>query len=779
MNNFGNFKEFIWDNAVRDEGNNRTEFKKLNIIYGRNYSGKTTLSRVFRAIQVQKLPNNYSNINFKVYTDIGEITYQSLDKNKYDIRVYNQDFIKENLSFLTDNEKGEVRTFAIVGERNNEIEKEIEEIENKLGDMNSFGELYELEKNRTEKDKCKKNHEEANNSLENKLREHARKIKESKSGYQDINYNITKIKTDIELIKKSNFKPLEESEFEVKKKLLNQEPLRELSKLKTNLKLKQFISQSQELLQRKITPTKEIQELLNDQYLQQWVKQGIQFHRNKRDTCAFCNQPLPTDLWKRLDLHFNEESTKIESDINELIPLIEKEINGLSDILNMSKDSFYSDEQAYFEEQRIILEENIVIYKEDLENLKHTLLSRKNEIFKIFDLPAIKSDCSIIDSTISNINNIISINNGKTEKLEDDKREAIDKLRLSDVASFLTTINYEGEVGRINDLKNALEKADEEYRRKEKEVKELEGRISGLNTQLTDETKGAEKVNSLLNHFFGHNSLKLDAVDNNGQKCFQIKRGNEAAYNLSEGECSLIAFCYFMAKLEDAESKGKKLIIYIDDPISSLDSNHIFFIYSLIESMITKPQKYKQLFVSTHNLDFLKYLKRITLPPKFKDQNGGKMQDYQHFLIERDEERSTISIMPNYLKNYVTEFNYLFNKIYTCAFSTCTDENHDAFYSFGNNLRKFLEAYLFFKYPCSDDQDSKIDKFFGEDAVSRNLANRVINEFSHLGEIIERSTVPVDIPEIKRLAEKILNKIKEIDPEQYDALLRSIGKADK
>ncbi|WP_162867182.1 AAA family ATPase, partial [Klebsiella pneumoniae] len=57
------------------------------------------------------------------------------------------------------------------------------------------------------------------------------------------------------------------------------------------------------------------------------------------------------------------------------------------------------------------------------------------------------------------------------------------------------------------------------------------------------------------------------------------------------GECSLIAFCYFIAKLEEPDSKGKELIIYIDDPISSLDGNHIFFMFSLIESLIAKPIK--------------------------------------------------------------------------------------------------------------------------------------------------------------------------------------------
>ena len=98
--------------------------------------------------------------------------------------------------------------------------------------------------------------------------------------------------------------------------------------------------------------------------------------------------------------------------------------------------------------------------------------------------------------------------------------------------------------------------------------------------------KGAERANSLLNNFFGHDGIKLEARDGADKATvkFEITRNGKAAYNLSEGECSLVAFCYFIAKLEDPESKGKELIIYIDDPISSLDGNHIFFLFSLIKA---------------------------------------------------------------------------------------------------------------------------------------------------------------------------------------------------
>lgn len=112
--------------------------------------------------------------------------------------------------------------------------------------------------------------------------------------------------------------------------------------------------------------------------------------------------------------------------------------------------------------------------------------------------------------------------------------------------------------------------------------------------------------------------MKLEARKYAGQDiteeviCFEIIRDGRKAYHLSEGECRLLAFCYFLAKLDDIDTKGTKPILWIDDPISSLDSNHIFFIYSLILEEVVTKNKFEQLFISTHSLDFLKYLKRLS-----------------------------------------------------------------------------------------------------------------------------------------------------------------------
>jgi wobble nucleotide-excising tRNase len=363
--------------------------------------------------------------------------------------------------------------------------------------------------------------------------------------------------------------------------------------------------------------------------------------------------------------------------------------------------------------------------------------------------------------------------------------KAREALRLHEVYTFINDIKYERERSAIDALNKAMGKAGEAKKTSKEKVDAKRAKLNELKAQLKDESKGADRVNDYLNNFFGHKSLSLRAIEENQEGMssgyrFEVTRNDKKAFHLSEGECSLIAFCYFMAKLEDVETKGNQPIIWIDDPISSLDANHIFFVYSLINAEIVTPEKYedggenkerdrfKQLFISTHNLDFLKYLKRL---PGALNKNKS-----QYFIVSRTDQFSDITLMPRYLKDYVTEFNYLFHQIYKCAYAQVEcDENHDCYYNFGNNARKFLEAFLYYKYPNAVEKDDKLKRFFGDDALAASLTDRINNEFSHLAGVFERSVLPIDVPEMKTTANFILRKIKEKDPDQYAALLQSIG----
>lgn len=796
---FGSFRGLTWNKSIRDGGNNVQNFKRLNILYGRNYSGKTALSRIFRALEMGRIPPNYTTTSFTVHGDKGEVTQAGIATHGYDIRVYNRDFVSDNLSFLVNQASGEIKTFAIVGDKNKEIEDAIAAIEAELGSVETKSGLrFDLEGRKKERDQTKVNHKKAVDSLEEKLRTHANdKIKKNRE-YGISVYNIDSIKRDIAATKKDGFASLSVEEQTAKLTLLKQEALPDITDaISIRLKIESIQKTAAHLLSKSITPTQPIQELLNDSVLQLWVKQGIPLHKETRGTCAFCRQNLPHDIWLVLDSHFSKESLDLESSIDNCLTAITEAIDEIPGFVTLAGDRFYSEEKSAFELSKKALDEELAVYKKDLEALQTALRTRKNSLFQSVATPTASHAPNAIQKHAEAINDLITQSNGRTKTLEKDKGAARDALRLTDVASFLGAINYDNELTRIAGLKTDAEAASTAFIEVEKEITDREEKVTQLRGQQKDERKGAEKVNSLLNNFFGHDGIKLEAKDNEEKTAvkFEVTRDGKSAYNLSEGECSLIAFCYFIAKLEEPDSKGKDLVIYIDDPISSLDGNHIFFMFSLIESLIAKPVKkadgsngyrYKQLFISTHNLDFLKYLKRLSIPKKKITVGEGKtksVDDNEHFMIERNGASSGITLMPTYLKDYITEFNYLFHQIYKCRNQDEAKETHEPFYGFGNNLRKFLEAFLFFKYPYHDDKNDtleRIKKFFGEDdAAAIALINRLNNEFSHLESIPDRGFKPLEIPEISKVANFVLDKIYATDPAQYNALLKSIGEPER
>ena len=798
---FGSFQALDWKKTVKDRGKTTQYFKRLNVLYGRNYSGKTTLSRVFRSLETRKLPPNYVGSAFTLTGDNGAVAHTDLLAHNYDVRVYNRDFVTDNLSFLVNQDaSGVIKTFAIVGEQNKEIDDAIAAIEAKLGSMEGKAGLrFDLEAKKKERDRAKSAHISASNELDDKLRSHAAEKIKKNPNFRSPVYNIEHIRRDIATISKPGFVALTTEEQAGRIKLLKQEALPDITEtLVVALKLESLTAIAEPLLSKTITPSKAVEELLKDSALQLWVKQGMGHHREKRDTCAFCRQDLPHDIWQVLDEHFSKESGDLETALDAAITAVTTEIDTVAGLNTFTGSQFYAVERTAFETSSKALSEALAVYKKDLEALKKSLETRKNNLFQLTALKTPSHDPKEIAKHVADINALIGTSNSKTATLEKDKTSATESLRLADVFAFAEAITYDKELSRIATLKTTADTASTVFTDAEKEIREAEAEVQTLRAKQKDERKGAEQVNALLNNFFGHDGIKLEARDGADKATvkFEITRNGRSAYNLSEGECSLIAFCYFMAKLEAPESKGKELIIYIDDPISSLDGNHIFFMFSLIESLITKPVKkpdgsnsyrYKQLFISTHNLDFLKYLKRLSIPmkklPAAEGVKAKSVSDHEHFMIERNGASSNIMLMPSYLKDYVTEFHYLFHQIYKCKNQAAAAENHEPFFGFGNNLRKFLEAFLFFKFPYHDDKNDsfeRIKKFFGEEEdTAVALVNRLNNEFSHLEAVPDRGFKPVEIPEIAKVANYVLEKIYASDKVQYNSLLKSIGEPER
>jgi wobble nucleotide-excising tRNase len=790
--NFGSFNGFEWDTDVREPNGGVGRFKKLNILYGRNYSGKTTLSRIFRSFEFGQMPPRYDNPSFQIKTaNGGQWTHAQLSVQGPPIRVYNKDFVEANLAFLRD-EQGHIQPFAVLGATNKEIEQDIERVKNQLGSKESdTGLRAAFYKKQAEEGSAKiivtQKMEALNKKLFDKANGKPNGIKHNRL-YSNPYYDVRNLNVDIAHVQSHQILALDEALRIEKIGLLAETTLNDISQLAVfESSIAALNKRAAAIAGEKIQPSAPLQDLLNSALLANWVRDGRPLHAN-RDCCAFCRQPLPANLTETLSNHFNEESEKLQIRIQGFLRDCVSERARVQVLGLPERDRFYSSFHTKRNEAEAKLNAAKKAYEQALDELSRVALKRAENIFSALEFTEIHPDFDLeIGAVLNEVNELIRRNNENTAQIGATQKQLRDELRLSEVASFVTDIGLDEIKVDIKQEQHKFEELTKEREALEAEGKKLRATLEMLQAQLQDEKRGAERVNRYLGHSLGGTPLRLQAVEEEGKATyrFRIMRGEQEAFNLSEGECSLVAFCYYLARLDDVQTHGTKPIIYIDDPISSLDSNHIFFIFSLIEAFIAKPlvgndgaelkdvagkpvHRYEQLFISTHNLDFLKYLKRLTKP-----------KAVESFLVSRKVTSSSISLMPMYLRSYITELNYLFAEIHTCTDDANAAVDYHSFYNFGNNLRKFLEAFLFFKYPSDTvKNDKRLQLFFGDDVGAVALLNRLSNEHSHLEEFVDRAMVPIDCAEIARAAKFVLGAMKAKDPDQYQHFLSSISAAD-
>ncbi|HFJ2273384.1 TPA: AAA family ATPase [Campylobacter coli] len=793
--NFGSYENFTWDNGLE-------EFKTINIFYGRNYSGKTTLSRIVRSFELKKHNEDFLDGNFKIKLEDGSfLTQNDVINSNLDIRVYNSDFVKENLNYLYD-KKGNIKGFKSIGVEQKDIKESIEKRKEILKTRNE--KLKDIQANR---ENISKTQQAKIKTLNEKLIDKAKLVKsEPNLIKQGSNYDKRNLENDLIEIKDN-----------INAYILNNEEQNQLIKIledkeKQNIIFKNTFNKdnfqgiftySLKILEKEVI----IKENLTSE-LRKWLEEGLEFHKEHSFTqqCKFCNNPLTLERIAWIENNIKDDSgekEQIEKELKDLLDNFESyKLESKKLLLGIEYENFYSNYKDIFIGLKEQLGVSIANYNEELLKIEKKLTKKKKDVFTPMKLENINDFSDEILQILNKIENLCKENNEYAKNLLSKQDEARKKLRLNEVAKFAKDSDCFAKQDEIKNLGQKLSNMQSTIETEKNEINNYNLEIEKYKEKLSNLETSTSNINKYLKSYFGHNMLELKAKkDDKGQLNgeFEILRNGKQAKNLSEGECSLVAFCYFVASLEDANTKDKNPIIWIDDPISSLDNNHIFFIFSLIEAKIAKKikdNKYSQLFISTHNLDFLKYIKRFKKSkPK---QNENDKTDYefpQYYFIEKsikeNTETSEIKKLPKCLEKYTTEFNYLFEQIY--KFKNIDDTYNEDLkislvYNFGNNLRKFLEIYLFFKYPNNFESLDKelIERFFNDTYQSdntdenhqrmiANITNRYQNEYSHLREILSRGMQPIDIEESKKIADFILKMIEKNDNNQFKALVRSIS----
>jgi len=239
-------------------------------------------------------------------------------------------------------------------------------------------------------------------------------------------------------------------------------------------------------------------------------------------------------------------------------------------------------------------------------------------------------------------------------------------------------------------------------------------------------------------------------------------RGKKVAENLSEGEETAIGFVHFVIHLRDQDFDPKTGIIVVDDPVSSLDSNSMFQAFAFLKNAVKDA---KQVFLMTHNFDFLRLLLNWV---------GHSKQKHAYYMIRNfydssDNRVASLDILDKLLQEHESEYHYLFKRLYTFQ----SDGTIESVYHVPNTARKLLETFLMFRVPNNGTPYQKMEALkphFDENKLS--AIYKFTNDQSH---ITGKGFDPSLVAETQKNVKHLLEMIQAVFPEHYNILVDSIG----
>jgi wobble nucleotide-excising tRNase len=755
LRHFGIFADY--------NGSGIQQFGKYNLIYGWNGTGKSTLSHMFSCLESRSLIARFSGAQFNIALEDGtSITEANLEDSQLNIHVFNQSFIRDNIDW-----DKSVKSILLIAKEKIEDLQALEKMKLDLGGKKAAHSTMLAEiKSKTEAQ------EKFLTSTAKKMKIGLQAIDTSDSYY--LNYDRRKLSKFIE----------DNSEAVTKKEsVLAAEKVIELTNAAKpdHLPIISFVAtvipegyfkKAAGRIRDLISATavnQAIKRLTDNPDIRDWVQNGLAVHEHHQsEKCEFCGEPFTEARAEALAAHFSREFTAFQIRLNDAATWMESQGAPTNELPLAA--SYYK--EFGVEANKLLGEYQVAVEKinQQIEGWREALQAKitnptKTDI-QITDV--VEGDVTAFNTVLSSVVALVQKHNNKTDNFSAETSKAKRALELHFAAAEIQEFDYAGSEKQCKDLQEAANTD-------KKAINELQGKVNSLEALLSNETVGAKEFNDVLHRFIGRTELCLSF--NQEKKGYEIIRNGIGEHdgNLSEGEKTAIAFVYFITKLKENGNSIKDTIVVVDDPVSSFDSNHLFHAYSFLKTQCIDA---KQLFVLTHNFTYFKLVrdwfsttnknraKKSKSPVAFFYRLDAPPGSPRHsLLVDADES----------LKNYGSEYHYIFKKLY--CYKTHTTLSRDEAFLAANLARKLLEAFFTFKFPKGrSDVSSLMDAGLGGCTVTtpelKEKIYRFINRYSHSDviEITEDSAENL-AGESHSVVGDIFKWIEEVDKKHFDEMV--------
>ena len=547
--------------------------KKVNLIYGLNGSGKSTICRFLR------------NPEISAYAQC-----QMTGREGSKIYVFNEDFIRENFY-----ESSLIKGIFSLSKQNKDAEQAI-------ALATSQRTTLLAEKGAIESVKLEKS-EQIQKAIAS-IHEKTFVIKRTYSGGDRVlEFCLEGVMGKKEkLFEQLNgtIKPSEKPEYSVKqlqdeaRLLTGENSTRDETPLPTFLMTAHSV-ESDPIFEKTVVGAHNstFGDFINRLHSSDWVRSGLTYldlEAKKPTDCPFCQQPTIDDHFvSEMQSYFDETYDEQIEQLKDAELQYETAMMSLPQISVFQSSQFYEPEVGTKRQQlEATLRQNILLIqkKRGTPSIPVTLKSTETIVEELNAL------ASSINLKIANHNRKIA---NKSAAKDGIKKQFWQLMRWEYDQSFSYYESLQGQLKTANDAySTGLAKVNTS-------LVELESRITETQKATVNIDVAIGKINIEL--------VNLGILDFHIKKhddhLYQLERpggGTNSFQSLSEGEKMIIALLYFCELCEGNESpdeQPKDRIVVLDDPISSMSHIFVFNVGRLLMSRFFKEEKIKQVFVFT------------------------------------------------------------------------------------------------------------------------------------------------------------------------------------
>lgn len=381
-----------------------------------------------------------------------------------------------------------------------------------------------------------------------------------------------------------------------------------------------------DLLAKTIIPTIQLPEIGDNPEKQAFAKEGMRIHnRNTDNKCAFCGGYLTSERWDELSELFNDAASVFQEEIKTTKHNVNCYKAALEQVELLNPQEYY----PAFHNSILELNQQIANNKahtiQYLNKLSQQLSQREKQLFTTLETIECDQSSWTADKLQESFDYIYQQNSKYDNEIDQKHKNAQNQLRYHYVANCLKDNDYESK--RDNNLlaKKAFEDFQTQKQEVEKQLHEFQAKKADLIKRTSNEQIAADYINKAL-RFLGNESFELQLInsssDTQGQYAIYSQGRQRDIDTLSTGERNLVAFLYFMQKL-NAYADTDKLMVIFDDPMNSNDEITQYLMYSYIQNYCTGDSKFsdanKRVFVLlTHNAHFFLNARPYTWKPTMK-----------------------------------------------------------------------------------------------------------------------------------------------------------------